>query len=89
LLACKVQTRAKATAFGELRNGEVIVKLHAPPIDGRANSALCQFVASAFGVPRNRIAIVRGEHNRHKVLRIADVVDVPDALRWLAPHAID
>ncbi len=89
LLACKVQTRAKSTAFGVVRDGEAIVKIHAPPIDGRANTALCHFIAAAFGVPHSRVSVVRGAHSRHKVLRIAGVADVPDTLQWLRADNAD
>ena len=83
LLVCKVQTRSKVTGFGEVRNGEAIVKLHAPPIDGRANAALCEFIAAAFAVPRSNVSIMRGAHSHHKVLRIAGVTELPKALQWL------
>ena len=33
--------------------GEALkVKIHAPPVEGRANAALCEFLADSLGLPR-------------------------------------
>ena len=46
------------------------VKIHAPPVEGRANDALCEFFADALGLPRRAITLVRGETSRQKVIAI-------------------
>ena len=46
------------------------VKVHAPPVGGRANDALCEFLAAALGLRRQAVALVRGETSRQKTLRI-------------------
>ena len=46
------------------------VKVHAPPVEGRANEALCAFLADALGLPRRAVAVVRGDPSRQKLLRI-------------------
>jgi uncharacterized protein YggU (UPF0235/DUF167 family) len=45
----------------------------APPVDGKANAALCAFVARAAGVPPSRVTIVRGQTARDKVVRVDGV----------------
>lgn len=45
----------------------------APPVDGRANDALCRLVARAAGVPPTRVSVVRGERSRTKRLRVEGV----------------
>lgn len=47
------------------------VKVHAPPVEGRANEALCEFLASMLGLPRRAITVLRGDTSRQKLLRIA------------------
>ena len=47
------------------------VKVHAPPVEGKANDALCAFLADAFGVPRRAVTLLRGETSRQKVVQIA------------------
>ena len=46
------------------------VKVHAPPVEGRANEALCEFLAETLGLPRRAVSVLRGDTSRHKVLRI-------------------
>jgi len=45
----------------------------APPVDGKANEALCRLVAKAAGVAPSRVQVVRGHTARDKVLRIDGV----------------
>ncbi len=46
------------------------VKVHAPPLDGRANDELCAFLAAEFGLPRRAVSVLRGDTSRQKVVRI-------------------
>ena len=39
-------------------------------VDGKANAALCAFVARAAGVPPSRVSVVRGLTSRDKVVRV-------------------
>ena len=80
LLSCKVQPRARHNMFGEVRHDEVVVKVHAPPVDNKANDELIRFIAAAFAVAQRHISIERGEHGRHKVLRIAGALEIPSQL---------
>ena len=80
LLACKIQPRARHNAFGEVRDGELVVKLHAPPVDGKANDGLVRFLAEIFGVASSRVRIERGNHSRHEVIRIERMRELPAEL---------
>jgi uncharacterized protein (TIGR00251 family) len=51
--------------------GEALkVKVHAPPVDGRANEVLCEFLADELDLPRRAVAVLRGDTSRQKLLRI-------------------
>lgn len=51
--------------------GEALkVKVHAPPVEGRANEALCEFLAAELGLPRRAVTVLRGDTSRQKTLRI-------------------
>jgi hypothetical protein len=82
-LACRVQPRARVNAFAGIRDGEVVVRLTAPPVDGKANEALRAFVAEAFAVSLSSVTIRSGERSRHKRLSIRGPAHVPDALQAL------
>lgn len=61
----------------------VIVRVNAPPVEGKANERVREVVAAALGVPRGRVTIVRGEGSKEKDLAIAglDVAAVEARLR--------
>jgi hypothetical protein len=46
------------------------VKVHAPPVEGRANDALCEFLAATLGLPRRAVTMLRGGTSRQKLLRV-------------------
>lgn len=46
------------------------VKVHAPPVEGRANEALCEFLADTLGLPRRAVSVLRGDTSRQKLVRI-------------------
>ena len=52
------------------RDGAVLIRIAAPPVDGKANAALIAFVAKTLGVPKGSVSIVRGETSRNKVIRV-------------------
>jgi uncharacterized protein (TIGR00251 family) len=79
LLAVRVQPRAKRDEVVGERAGAVVIRIAAPPVDGRANVALCRFVAARAGVARGAVSVVRGESARDKLLRV-EGIDA-DALR--------
>ena len=72
-LAVRVQPRARRDEVVALRDGVLVVRVTAPAIDGRANKALCRFIADRLGVRASAVAVVRGERSRDKVLRVEGV----------------
>ncbi len=46
------------------------VKVHAPPVEGRASVELCEFLADSLGLPHRAVTVRHGELSRQKVLRI-------------------
>lgn len=71
-LAVRVAPRASRTAvlgvIGEGADAVVKIALQAPPVEGRANEALVEFLAELLGVRRADIAVAAGEHGRNKVV---------------------
>lgn len=71
----RLQPRASRTEVAGEREGTVLIRVTAPPVDGRANDALCRLVAKLAGVGRTRVEILRGASSRDKVLRVDGVSD--------------
>ena len=61
------------------------VKIHAPALEGRANDALCAFLAAALHLPRRAVTILRGDTSRQKIVRItgASLLEVKTKLAAL------
>jgi uncharacterized protein (TIGR00251 family) len=76
-LAVRVQPGAKKTAitgiYGEGPTAQLKVAVHAPPLEGRANSALIAFLAETFDVPKNAVELRSGELSRSKVFLLRGV----------------
>ncbi len=71
LLEVRLQPRARREGLSGVRAGRLLVRVTAPPIEGRANRALAQVLAAACGVPPSRVSVVRGAGGRDKTVRVA------------------
>ena len=69
----RVIPRAKHSQVGGERDGRLLVRVAAPPVDGKANAAVIAALAVAFGLPKRSVEIVRGESSRDKLVRLAGV----------------
>jgi uncharacterized protein len=52
------------------RDGVLLLKVTAPPVDSAANAAVIDLLASALDVPKRAVQIVRGETSRLKHIRV-------------------
>jgi uncharacterized protein (TIGR00251 family) len=77
MLAVRAQPGAKKTAFvgvyGEGDGAQLKIAVHAPPIEGRANAALVEFLAETFGLAKHSVELVSGELSRSKVFLMRGV----------------
>jgi uncharacterized protein (TIGR00251 family) len=69
-LDVRVIPRAARDELAGMRDGRLLVRVSAPPVDGRANAAVCALLAKAAGVPRGGVSVVRGASARDKRMRI-------------------
>ncbi len=73
-LAIRVTPRARRDEIVEVLADQTIkVRLTAPPVEGKANEALIEFLARILGVSRSRIEIVAGITGRNKLVSIIDM----------------
>jgi uncharacterized protein (TIGR00251 family) len=51
--------------------GEAVkIKVHAPPVEGRADEVLCDFLAEQLKLPRRAVTVRHGDTSRQKLVRI-------------------
>jgi hypothetical protein len=46
------------------------VKIHAPPVDGKANDEIIRFFSKELGIAKNRVQIISGNLSKSKRIRI-------------------
>lgn len=69
----RVAPRASRTCVMGVHQDALKVALCAPPVDGKANAALIQFLSKQLGVPKRAVTLVRGQTGRDKLLRVEGV----------------
>jgi uncharacterized protein (TIGR00251 family) len=72
-LRVRVQPRSSREGIGGEREGALVVRLAAPPVEGRANEALARVLGRVLGVPPSAVRIVRGATGRDKRVAVAGV----------------
>jgi uncharacterized protein (TIGR00251 family) len=72
-LNVRLQPRARKDEVVGERDGRIVIRVTAPPVDGKANDALCRLIAKAANVAPSRVAVVRGHTGRNKVVRVEGV----------------
>jgi uncharacterized protein len=73
VLALHAQPGARQTRLVGIHGEALKVKIKAPPVDGKANAALIEWLAELFGVNRSQVRLVQGEKNRSKAFEIRGV----------------
>jgi len=71
----RVQPRSRKSEIAGERAGALLVKVTAPPVDGKANDAVRRLIAKRLRVPISRISVVRGESARHKLVEVEGIDD--------------
>lgn len=69
-LSLHVQPGASRSGFAGLHGAALKLRLAAPPVDGKANAALCAFLAGFLDLPRSAVQLIAGETSRQKVVRL-------------------
>jgi uncharacterized protein len=69
--AVRVQPRGSRSAITGTVGEALKISVAAPPLDGRANDAVIEFLSGILSVPRSSVQLVAGEQSRNKIVRIA------------------
>lgn len=80
-LTLRLRVTPRAKQEGLAVDGERLrVRLKAPPVDGKANTALAKLLAKRFGVAKGAVHLVAGERGREKTVRIDAPSSWPEGL---------
>ncbi len=72
-ITIRVTPRASASKVAGVKEGAVLVRVTAPPVEGKANKAVCEVIAKEVGVPKSRVSVIQGDTGRDKVVEIAGI----------------
>lgn len=64
----QVTPRSSRTSVGGTREGALVVRVTASPVEGAANEAVLRALAGALGVPRADVVIEWGRRGRRKLV---------------------
>jgi len=78
ILFCHLQPAAKTNAFAGLHGERLKIRLTAPPLEGRANAALIDFLSETFAVSKADIKLESGLQSRQKRVRIKKPQRLPE-----------
>jgi uncharacterized protein (TIGR00251 family) len=73
VLSLHIQPGAKKTEVAGLHGEALKIRLHAPPVDGKANEALIAFLAERLGALKARVVLEAGQTSRSKRVRVVGV----------------
>jgi uncharacterized protein (TIGR00251 family) len=72
-LSIKVIPRAGVTQIAGTREGRLLIRLAAAPVDGAANDALIGFLSALLRLPAKTIHVASGMRSRNKVVKVRGV----------------
>ena len=63
--------RSPKNVIDGVRDGRILVRVTAAPVDGAANDAVVATIAAALDLPRRAVRVVRGDTSRNKTIEVA------------------
>ncbi len=69
----RLRPRGRSDELLGIREGVLQARVTAPPVDGRANKALCRLIAKRVGMAPSRVTVVRGHKARDKLVHVEGV----------------
>lgn len=69
-ISVQVKPNSKKELVERQSDGSLIVRVHAPPVDGQANLRTIELLAEFLKVPKSAIVLVSGHRGKRKVFEI-------------------
>jgi len=82
-LTLHIQPGAKRSEIAGIHGDALKIRLAALPVDGKANAALIEFIATTLGVTRAEVELKSGQTSRRKVLAVAGIAPAATLARLL------
>jgi len=66
----RLRPRGRGDALLGIVDGVLQARVSAPPVDGKANRALCRLIAERVGVAPSKVSVLRGAKSREKLVLV-------------------
>lgn len=80
-LAVQIAANAKKTEVIAITDEAIRIRLHAQPVDGKANEALIRFVADTLNVSKSAVQITHGFTSKRKLLEVRSNELTPETVK--------
>jgi uncharacterized protein (TIGR00251 family) len=71
-ISIQVKTNSKTQSVTPQSDGSFVVKVHAPPVEGKANERIRELLSTHFNIPKSRIELVAGHKGKKKVFDLKE-----------------
>jgi uncharacterized protein len=72
-LSVKVKPKSSPQGVVGVHNDQLVVRISAPAVDGKANNALVAFLSKLLGIKKTKVLLVSGEKSRSKLLELTGI----------------
>ena len=72
VLNLRIVPRAAKNAIQGPHGDALKIRLAAPPVDGKANAALLEFIADKLGLAKSDVSLKSGQTSRRKVVEVKE-----------------
>ncbi len=72
-IACRVQPRASKQGVRGMHGSAIKISLNTPPVDGKANAALCALLADILDVSKSSVSLHSGQTSRDKTVEVCGI----------------
>lgn len=69
-ISVRVKPRSKIDQVEKTAEGEFVVRVKEPPLEGRANVAAARELADYFGVPKSGVRLLHGAASKNKIFEV-------------------
>ena len=70
LIRVQLQPRSREDQIVGIQGDSLKIKITSPPVDGKANRYLCDYLANALGISKSSVKLESGDTSRNKRIRI-------------------
>jgi uncharacterized protein (TIGR00251 family) len=85
ILILHIQPGARRSEIAGVHGEALKIRLAAPPVDGKANAALLEFLATALATAKSRLTLVAGQSSRSKRVAVHGLAVAEIRARLLPP----